>query len=170
MKKLSVLLFFCLTHCFSSSDTKKVSKNTTAEQNVATATDDENTVSEIDTHTDDSEIQIKEDTTFEDTNVYMTLEALDVKPEFHGGLNKFHKFVNENFIKPVEEPTLEGKIHITFVIEKDGSLSDIKIIKHLGFNTANEAIRVLKQCPKWIPGELNHKKIRVFKTDSIILK
>ena len=46
-------------------------------------------------------------------------------------------------------------------VEKDGSLTDIKVIRDIGYGTGKEAIRVLKKCPKWTPGEQNGKKVRV---------
>mgnify|MGYP003411423114 CR=1 FL=1 len=56
---------------------------------------------------------------------------------------------------------LKGKVFVSFVVEKDGSLTDIKVIRDIGYGTGKEAIRVLKQCPKWNPGEQNGKKVRV---------
>ena len=56
---------------------------------------------------------------------------------------------------------LKGKVFVTFVVEKDGSLSDIKVIRDIGLGTGEEAIRVLKECPKWLPGEQNGQKVRV---------
>lgn len=50
---------------------------------------------------------------------------------------------------------------MTFVVEIDGKLGDIKIIRDIGYGTGEEAIRVLSQCPNWIPGELAGEKVRV---------
>jgi protein TonB len=163
MKKLSVLLFLCLTHCFSSSDTKKVSKNTTAEQNVATATDDENTVSEIDTHTDDSEIQIKEDTT-----VY-NIDSIDVKPDFRGGIKKLDKYIDQNIIHPEDSINSKGTVYASFIIETNGTLTNIKVLKDIGYGIGPEVIRALKRSV-WNPGQLNGKTIRVSYSVPITIK
>jgi periplasmic protein TonB len=56
---------------------------------------------------------------------------------------------------------LKGKVYVTFVVEKDGSLTDIKVLRDIGYGTGKEAIRVLSKCPKWMPGEQNGKKVRV---------
>ena len=72
----------------------------------------------------------------------------------------FYKFVGNNYQAP-EEEGLKGKVYVTFVVEKDGSLTDIKVIRDIGYGTGKEAIRVLKKCPKWTPGEQNGKKVRV---------
>jgi len=95
----------------------------------------------------------------EDNNIYNTA-GIEVKPDFPGGLEKFYKFIGKNFVVP-EEEGLKGKIFVTFVVEKDGSLTDIKVIRDIGYGTGKEAIRVLKSCPKWNPGEQNGKKVRV---------
>jgi protein TonB len=95
----------------------------------------------------------------EDNNIYNTA-GIEVKPDFPGGLEKFYKFIGKNFQVP-EEEGLKGKIFVTFVVEKDGSLTDIKVLRDIGYGTGKEAIRVLKSCPKWNPGEQNGKKVRV---------
>lgn len=95
----------------------------------------------------------------EDNKVYNTA-GIEVKPEFPGGIEKFYKFVGNNYRAP-EEEGLKGKVYVTFVVEKDGSLTDIKVLRDIGYGTGAEAIRVLKKCPRWQPGEQNGKKVRV---------
>jgi periplasmic protein TonB len=95
----------------------------------------------------------------EDNNVYNTA-GIEVKPDFPGGMEKFYKFVGNNYKTP-EEEGLKGKVYVTFVVEKDGSLTDIKVLRDIGYGTGAEAIRVLKKCPRWTPGEQNGKKVRV---------
>ncbi|MEO7977842.1 energy transducer TonB [Flavobacterium sp.] len=95
----------------------------------------------------------------EDNNVYNTA-GIEVKPDFPGGIEKFYKFVGNNYKTP-EEEGLKGKVYVTFVVEKDGSLTDIKVLRDIGYGTGAEAIRVLKKCPRWTPGEQNGKKVRV---------
>ncbi len=94
----------------------------------------------------------------EDNNVYNTA-GIEVKPEFPGGMDKFYAFVGKNFNVP-EEEGISGKVFVSFTVEKDGSLTDIKVLRDIGFGTANEALRVLKKCPRWAPGEQNGKKVR----------
>ena len=95
----------------------------------------------------------------EDNSIYNTA-GIEVKPDFPGGIEKFYKYVGKNYQVP-EEEGLKGKVFVSFVVEKDGSLTDIKVIRDIGYGTGKEAIRVLKQCPKWNPGEQNGKKVRV---------
>lgn len=54
-----------------------------------------------------------------------------------------------------------GKIYIKFIVEKDGSITEIEIIRDLGFGLGDEAVRVLKESPKWIPGQVNGKPARM---------
>jgi protein TonB len=95
----------------------------------------------------------------EDNGIYNTA-GIQVQPDFPGGMDKFYKFIAKNYNTPDEEG-LKGKVFVTFVVEKDGSLTDIKVIRDIGYGTGKEAIRVLKSSPKWNPGEQNGKKVRV---------
>nr|WP_294779893.1 energy transducer TonB [uncultured Flavobacterium sp.] len=95
-----------------------------------------------------------------DYTVYNTA-GIDVKPEFPGGRIAFENFIKINFKIPKEKSDLKGKIYTVFVVEKDGSLSDFKILRDLGYETASEAIRVLKKSPKWTPGRHENKLVRV---------
>lgn len=94
-----------------------------------------------------------------DNQIYNTA-GIEVKPDFPGGINKFYKYVGDNYQTP-EEDGLNGKVYVTFVVEKDGTLTDIKVIRDIGYGTGKEAIRVLKKSPRWSPGEQNGKKVRV---------
>ncbi|MTH18154.1 energy transducer TonB [Flavobacterium sp. LC2016-01] len=105
----------------------------------------------------------------DDDQVYNT-SGVDVIPQFPGGMNEFYKFISKNYIVPKEKPFfVKGKVHATFVIEKDGSLNEAKISKDIGFGTGNEAIRVLQLCPKWSPAKLKGKEVRVFYAIPIVI-
>lgn len=93
----------------------------------------------------------------EDNTIY---NAVEVKPDFPGGIQKFYDFVGKNYKVP-EEEDIKGKVFVQFVVEKDGTLTDIKVIRDLGFGTGKEAIRVLKKSPKWKPGIQNGRPVRV---------
>lgn len=95
----------------------------------------------------------------EDNSIH-ALTGVEVKPVFPGGSEELYRFIKENYKIP-ETAGLKGKIYITFIIEKDGSLSDIKVIRDLKHGTGEEAIRVLKIVPHWIPGKQNGKAVRV---------
>lgn len=87
---------------------------------------------------------------------------LTEKPEYEGGLMAFYKYISANYKLSEEgnKAKLKGRVFMSFVIEKDGSLSDIKVLKDLGYGTGEEAERVLKDCPKWKPGKIDGKPVR----------
>jgi hypothetical protein len=78
----------------------------------------------------------------------------DTIPEYPGGLPEFYKFVTANYRVP-SELKKDGRIYMKFMVETDGSLSEIQVLRDLGFGTGKEAVRVLKLSPKWIPGKKN---------------
>jgi len=80
-------------------------------------------------------------------------------PTFPGGISEFYKFVAKNFKMPKNFNSNE-KMIVSFIIEKDGSLSTFDIKKDLGSGTKEEAIRVLKSSPKWIPAKVNNETVR----------
>lgn len=94
-----------------------------------------------------------------DDNAVHTPAGVEVKPEFPGGIEQFYKFVANNYRAP-EEEGLRGNVYVSFVVEKDGSLTDIKVLRDIGYGTGAEAIRVLKRSPKWSPAEQNGRKVR----------
>ena len=86
---------------------------------------------------------------------------LDEKPDFKGGIMQFYQYVGKNFKVP-EEESLNGKIILSFIIEKDGSITNIKVIQDLGFGTAEEGIRVLSTSPKWLPAKKDGVPVRTY--------
>jgi beta-lactamase regulating signal transducer with metallopeptidase domain len=93
--------------------------------------------------------------------VYNTSE-ITVNPEFPNGMEAFYKFVGENFTVPEtpKDVKLAGKVYATFIIETNGEISNIKILRDIGYGTGEEVIRVLKLSPKWIPGKINDEAVR----------
>lgn len=96
--------------------------------------------------------------------------TLDKLPEFPGGITKFLTYVGNNFREPDLSnsglaPSKAISVIVSFVIEKDGSMTDIKVLRDPGFRLGDEAIRVLKsQKTKWKPGIKNGKPVRTLYT------
>ena len=90
----------------------------------------------------------------------LTLNDVTIPPIFPGGESKLNQFVAANFVSPEIEGA-NGLIKISFVIEIDGSLTNIKIVQNLGDEFAQAAKNVFIKSPKWLPGELNGEKVRV---------
>lgn len=93
-----------------------------------------------------------------DNNIYNSA-GVEVQPEFPGGITSFYKFIGANYKTP-DVAGLKGKLIITFLVDKDGSLTDIKALRDIGYGTGIEAIRVLNLSPKWKPGEQNGQTVR----------
>jgi protein TonB len=95
------------------------------------------------------------------TNEPVNAAALDKMPEFPGGMSKFYTYVGNNFNRPELEAEKTLKVYVSFVIERDGSITDIVVKNDPGYGMGKEAIRVLKSLrTKWIPGVLNGKAVR----------
>ena len=89
-----------------------------------------------------------------------SLGANGVQPQYPGGIAKFYQYVMKNVVMP-KNVIGSGKVQMTFVVEKDGSLSDIKSVKATSGAFVNPFINLLKKSPKWIPGKVNGKAVRV---------
>ena len=89
--------------------------------------------------------------------------SLETQPTFPGGMEKFYNYLKQNLRYPADAKTnkLEGKVFLSFIVEKDGSLMDIKVDRSLGQGTDEEAVRVLNASPKWQPGTQNGNAVRV---------
>ena len=87
--------------------------------------------------------------------------VLDKQPAFPGGIGKFYTYVARNFKTPDTEIANTIKVYVSFVIEKDGTMTDIQVLGNPGLGLDREAIRVLKSLKtKWTPGILNGKPVR----------
>ena len=86
---------------------------------------------------------------------------VEKEPQYIGGIKEFYKYIGENYNLPNDKEFKGGKVFTSFVIEKDGSITDVKALRDVGFGTGEEAIRVLKKSPLWIPAEENGQKVRV---------
>lgn len=92
--------------------------------------------------------------------VYITSEVM---PEYPGGMEAFRKFITDN-LKLKDEiirQGIKGKVYVQFVVDTDGSLTDIKVIRGIGSDIDSEIIRVFKLSPRWKPGKQEGKPVRV---------
>jgi beta-lactamase regulating signal transducer with metallopeptidase domain len=107
----------------------------------------------------------------QETDVY-NLSNLTEKPEFELGLEAFYKYIGTNYKIPEEvtKNKLKGKVFASFIVEKDGSLSNIKILRDMGYGTGEETVRVLKESPKWKPGKIDGKPVRTMYSLPISIK
>ncbi len=101
------------------------------------------------------------DEVFDDGEPFLIAEHM---PSFQGGdLTKFHRWVQSNVRYPqiAQENGISGRVTLTFVIEKDGSLTNIQVLQSPDSSLANEATRVLQASPRWTPGRQRNQPVRV---------
>ncbi len=105
-----------------------------------------------------------------DTTIRNTME-LDKQPEFPGGIQKFYQFIGRNYKNPdLDEPQVY-RVMVSFVIEKDGSMSNIRVLRDPGYGMGQEALRVLESLQtKWEPGRMSGQKVRTSYTLPIVVK
>ena len=98
-----------------------------------------------------------------DNDVY---NMVDQSAKFQDGYNSIIKFVQENIKFPAEakENNVHGKLMLSVVVEKDGSLSDITVKKGLGYGLDEEIVRIIKMMPKWQPAQHKGKTVRQSQT------
>ena len=90
-------------------------------------------------------------------------EVVEQMPSFPGGISALMKYLSKNIKYPpvAEEVGIQGRVICTFVVERDGSVSDIRIAKSVDPSLDKEAIRVVSTMPRWIPGRQNGQSVRV---------
>ncbi|MEO8253618.1 MAG: energy transducer TonB [Flavobacterium sp.] len=95
-----------------------------------------------------------------DENKIYPAGEVDVRPELLGWIKK-EQFIKDNFKTPiVNGEKIEGKIYVILTIEKDGTISNINIIRNVGNGTGEEAKRVLQNMPRWNSAKKNGKSVR----------
>ena len=84
-------------------------------------------------------------------------------PEFPGGMAALKAFIEKNLVYPeaAKAAGIAGKVYVSFIVEKDGSITNVKILRDIGYGCGDEAVRVVKMMPKWIPGKQRGNPVRV---------
>lgn len=87
----------------------------------------------------------------------------EVMPEYPGGMSAMVEFLSKNvkYPKDAAKQKVEGRVLVWFVVETDGSLTDVKVAKKVFPSLDAEAVRVVKTMPKWTPGKHNDQPVRV---------
>lgn len=120
------------------------------------------------------EVKVKQETLFKtsktilaeetETKVEEIFVGTEEAPAFPGGETEMFKYLGQNIIYPKEaqQANVQGRVTAQFVIEKDGSISNVKILKGLGFGLDQEAVRAIIAMPKWSPAFQNGRAVRVY--------
>lgn len=93
----------------------------------------------------------------------MVFDVVEVMPQFPGGQIAMLKYIRENIKYPEQamKEGIQGRVAVRFIVEKDGSISDVKPILSVHPLLNKEAVRVVESMPKWTPGKQNGKPVRV---------
>ena len=109
-----------------------------------------------------SELQVVEEPKVVEDKTY---EMFDIQkpPSFPGGEKELLKYLSENIKYPplARENNIQGTVALTFVVGKNGQVSDVQILKDIGGGCGKEAVRVVQSMPKWNPGEANGNAVKV---------
>jgi len=95
--------------------------------------------------------------------------ATEVKAEYPGGLEAFTKYIFTHYKSPTDKE-INSKVYFSFVVEKDGTLSDIKVIRDAGYGIGQEILKIIKASPKWKPAQQNGKVVRSLNSFPISIK
>lgn len=122
-------------------------------QNVVNPTNEKDNITILRAVGDDSTVSDKE-------KVYQVVEQ---QPSFPGGREELFKYLAYNVRYPIDaaKNKIEGRVLVTFVVEHDGSISNVNVANSVYPSLDKESIRVVSGMPKWIPGKANGKTIRV---------
>ncbi len=142
----------------------KVTKEEVVEEEVPTIEEIKKTEVSTETVEGPTEVvftePVKEVAEVEDNQVYTFVEQ---NAEFPGGMEALNKFISKNVKYPAQARRMgtEGKVFVSFVINKDGTLEDVSVVKGISAECDKEAMRVVQMMPNWKPGKQNGKAVRV---------
>lgn len=94
------------------------------------------------------------------------------EPEFPGGIDSLCKFLNSNLKYPedAKKDSIQGRVICRFTIDTDGSVTDIRVLRSVHPSLDAEAVRVISAMPKWVPAEIDGKKIKRKFTFPVVFK
>ena len=102
----------------------------------------------------------------------LNFRVVEELPEFPGGASEFMKWLTKNLRYPVQaqQRKLQGKVVAQFIVNKDGTISNIELVKRVDPSLDNEALRVLRLMPRWKAGQQNEKPCRTQVCIPIVFK
>ena len=100
------------------------------------------------------------------------LVGAEIMPEFPGGMAALARYVKRNYVYPkrARNQGVEGTVFVRVVVNPDGSLSNVTVVKGIGYGCDEEAVRIVKGMPNWVPGEHEGIKVPIYKTIPIGFK
>lgn len=130
---------------------------------------------EIDLDVEITEEEVIEEIVFEESEEEVADEIFTIvenKPEFEGGHTAFMRFLQKNMKYPPQARRmgLEGRVFVQFIIEPNGNVTQVEVLKGIGAGCNEEAIRVISKSPNWVPGKQRGKPVRVRMVVPLIFK
>ncbi len=119
---------------------------------------------EIDVEADDETVveyvPVEEEEEIVEAEIFTVVESM---PEFPGGAGELYKYLGQNIKYPplAKESGIQGRVFVNFVVEPDGSISNVKVLRGIGGGCDEEAVRVVESMPSWKPGKQRGKAVRV---------
>ena len=103
---------------------------------------------------------VREEEEVVEQEIFTVVESM---PEFPGGQGKMLEFISQNIKYPpmARESGIQGRVFVNFVVEPDGSVSNVTVLRGIGGGCDEEAVRVVKTMPRWTPGRQRGKAVRV---------
>ena len=140
-----------------SQDELKETQTAFGQTNFDQGTDDRNVVRE---HKEEIIVEEKKP---EKEEVFRAVEQM---PQFPGGDAELMKFLRDNIVYPAmaQENNVQGKVIVQFVVTKTGDIGEVKVVKSVDRDLDNEAVRLVKKLPKFIPGRMNGQAVNVWYT------
>jgi N-acetylmuramoyl-L-alanine amidase len=118
-----------------------------------------------------SNTNLKAPLTPEDTSIKPVAATVDQQPQFPGGVQGWRKYLVQNLKADVpatkNAPPGTYTVTVSFLVDENGKVSEVKAIKDPGFGTGDEAVRIIAQGPKWIPGTQNGQKVAFMQKQNI---
>ncbi|MEE3464138.1 MAG: energy transducer TonB [Candidatus Cryptobacteroides sp.] len=114
--------------------------------------------------------EVKEEVVEEEAIPFQLVEE---KPSFNGGdANEFSKWVNSKLVYPeiAKENGVQGRVTLQFTVEKDGSVTNVKVLRGVDSSLDKEAVRVVQSSPKWKPGKQRDRAVKVTYTFPVIFQ
>ncbi len=102
----------------------------------------------------------KEEELIDEQEIFINPEIM---PEFPGGITALYEYMANNLRYPVaaKEAGIQGRVFVSFVIEKDGSVTNVQVMRGIGGGCDEEAARVIQNLPRWRPGQMGTRPVRV---------
>lgn len=101
-----------------------------------------------------------------------TLIRAEIMPQFPGGDQEMYRYIGDNLKYPVpdQEAGIQGRVTVRFVVSKTGEIKDVEVLRGISPTCDKEALRVIKNMPRWIPGRQNGNPAQVYFTMPVVFK